>query len=245
MKQAKGDFVIFLDADDIVSNNCANDRIDFMTKNQGLDFSVFSMGVFKHQVDDLSSGSWVPNSVNPLVDFLSHKIPWSIMQPIWKRSVLVSVCGFDENFLRLQDVELHTRLLFNENLRYAYSNKIDCYYRIDEHRSTYNRFDFFQRVVISVEKYFLKFYPLAKEKQIEKALLGTLIKVYIQIVLALKSKEISKDEFLTLERQLTSNLIFFSKAFFYKLTFKLTRYINLFPLKIKGVNWLLEKLIRV
>ena len=48
---------------------------------------------------------------------------------------LIKLEGFNEEFSRLQDVELHTKALINSYNYITYSSKdLDCFYRIDNYR---------------------------------------------------------------------------------------------------------------
>ena len=108
---------------------------------------------------------WKPNSKKPLNDFLFHKLPWQTMQPIWKTDFLRSLGGFNEDFKRMQDVELHTRALLAENVLYKQViDKPDCYYRIDEDRKDLNTFQFMSRWIDAALMYVQRFQFLPKEK---------------------------------------------------------------------------------
>jgi len=102
-----GMFVIFLDTDDFLAPHCLEIRVKKMLENPKLDLGA-------------------------LKGFLSGSYPWQTMSPIWKRSFLVSIKGFDESFPRLQDVELHARALLCDSFNYQYFpfTKVDSFYVI-------------------------------------------------------------------------------------------------------------------
>ena len=134
---ARGEFVIFLDSDDLFSPTCCAGRIAAATAHPEYDLWVFPMRVFREN-PDITISEWIPdNHTDHLTAFLSHRLPWSIMQPLWRRSVLESLGGFDESFERLQDPELHTRaILAGARVRCFPKAEPDCYYRIAECRTT-------------------------------------------------------------------------------------------------------------
>jgi glycosyltransferase involved in cell wall biosynthesis len=241
LKRALGKFIVFLDADDILMPFCLENRVKEIEKNN-LDFGVFTMGVFHKTIGD-SSYLWKPNSTAPLTDFLQHKLPWSILQPIWKKEFLLKIGGFDENFKRLQDVDLHTRALLVQNVNYKQIlTSPDCYYRIDEGRKNFNTFDFLLRRVESSNLYVSKFSSLILDKKIRHFLVGTIYMTYLQILLQFKNKTISQFQYKILENNLLTDthvtlsdferFIFFSGKFFY-----------LLPFRIPGINWLFLKML--
>ena len=173
LQEANGDYVIFLDADDLLTSNCLIGRIDQANKNPQANLLVFSMGVFYNKVGD-SSQKWIPSSTNPLKDFLQHSLPWSILQPLWKREFLLQLHGFDVSFQRLQDVELNTRALIHASVNYKLIPEItDCYYRIDEARKNFDTFTFLSRWVDSAINYCSKI-NLLLTTDLRIHLLGTL-----------------------------------------------------------------------
>ena len=134
IKLSKGNFIIFLDADDLISSNCLSNRIKQISKNILLDFVVFPMGTFNKIVGD-NNTIWNKFKGNHLKRFLSHDLPWAICSVIWKKETLNHLRGFNEDFLRLQDVELHSRALINSFSYTTHSNfQPDCFYRIDNSR---------------------------------------------------------------------------------------------------------------
>lgn len=237
---SKGDYIIFLDADDILIESCLKNRLKIMQKER-LDFCVFTMGTFFKKIGD-SISVWRPNSKEPLIDFLKHDLPWSILQPIWKKDFLIKLGGFDESFDRLQDVELHTRALMSKNVCYYQINTDpDCYYRIDNERKNYNTSEFLDRWINASVKYYLKFknYPSALNSI--RYLNGTIYTVYIQIVYNYKMKLISKNTFIDLEKKLFNDKVDIS--FFEKILFYISKKVNLLPIRIPGFNYVMKRVI--
>ncbi len=241
LKNALGKYVIFLDADDILISSCLENRLHEI-QHSNLDFCVFTMGVFNKVIGD-SSYLWKPNSKNPLTDFLQHKLPWSILQPIWKKDFLIKIGGFDESFNRLQDVELHTRALLVENVNYKQIvNSPDCYYRIDEARKNFNVFEFLFRRVESSNLYVSKFNSLILDKKTKHYLVGTIYMTYLQILWQFKNKTIGQLQYKQLENRMLKNnsfplsgierCLFFAGSFF-----------NQLPFRIPGINWLILKIL--
>lgn len=115
-ENAKGDYLIFLDSDDWLEPFCLEQRVKVMAANQDLDFAVF-LFKFLNQ-----NGKYIPNQFDngkdPLINFLSNKSYWNIMCPIWKKQFFFELGGFNDKFLRYQDVEIHIRALTHPGVKY-------------------------------------------------------------------------------------------------------------------------------
>lgn len=236
-----GNYIIFLDADDILMPTCLANRVEYIENNQ-VDFCVFALGTFYKTIGD-SKSIWYPNSKKPLIDFIQHNLPWQTMQPIWRKSFLLKIGGFDELFQRLQDVEMHTKALLVNDVKYKQiSNKLDCYYRIEEERKNFSSFLFLKRWVKSAVMYCDKFEILLEHKH-RKFIFGTILKTYSQIFLNLKQKKITDQEFQELQKELFSSYICNEMSFYRKLLFKCFYFYNAKLPRIPGVNWLFYNLI--
>jgi glycosyltransferase involved in cell wall biosynthesis len=239
---AKGTYIIFLDADDILTSSCIENRLKIIEQDS-FDFCVFTMGVFVKEIGD-SHYLWRPNSKKPLEDFLQHKLPWSILQPIWRKEFLVNLQGFDESFKRMQDVDLHTRALLVENVKFKqFDENPDCFYRIDEERKNFDANEFLKRRVESSILYYLKFNNVCKEKCLSQYLLGTIYSTYLQLLYQYKIKSINDAQFEELEKiLLNSNEMLFISNFNKKL-FKIGKFFSLLPLRLPGINFLINKML--
>jgi glycosyltransferase involved in cell wall biosynthesis len=133
LQKAQGDYVIFLDSDDILAPWCLEQRVACMEKNAGIDFGVFHAKTFKYQIEDGKLHTININLNNHLYHFIAGHCIWQTMCPIWKRGFLLNLDGFDESFQRFQDAEFHVRALTAKNVTYkVFSNeKYDCYYRLN------------------------------------------------------------------------------------------------------------------
>ena len=114
LNKSKGDFIIFLDADDVLDENCLKFRVDILLNEPNLDFAVFPVGTFYNFLGD-NDFIWNNFSGVHLDRFLYHDLPWLICSVIWKKEFLDNLGGFSENFHRMQDVEFHSRVLIKSN----------------------------------------------------------------------------------------------------------------------------------
>ncbi len=241
IKAAKGNYIIFLDADDLLVKKCLELRINAALAQPQKNLLVFSMGVFKTNIGD-TMGVWHPTSNDPLKDFFQHKLPWSILQPLWKKEVLIELNGFDESFLRLQDVELNTKALLLKNINYKLiPGNPDCYYRIDEARKNFNTYDFLERWVVSAIQYYNKFYREAKLHNKQTYLLGTIYETYLQIIYNTKQKKLATDKFQKLEKELLDKNKVAGLIFFKRKLIHISKIYNLYCFRVPGVNRLIKK----
>lgn len=239
LRKAGGKYVIFIDADDLLAADCVQKRLDFANKHPKLNLMVFTMGVFYKRVGD-DQRKWSPVSKTPLKDFLQHKLPWSILQPLWKKDFLLELGGFDESFQRLQDVELNTRALLQTNIRYKLiKSEPDCYYRIDEERKNYDSYSFLKRWVDSAIQYCDKFKNLVKKEE-STHLLGTLYQTQIEVIHQRKNRHISKEEFKKLTERLSSCSILMTLNATKKLIFTLAIGYNIYLFRVPGLNKLFK-----
>jgi len=209
-----------------------------------LDFSVFSMGVFRHKMGDMT-GKWIPSSKRPLEDFLSHRLPWGICQPIWKRSFFNQIGGFDESFLRRQDVDLHTRALMYPFVQFRQvPGDVDCYYRIDEDRLNYKIEEFVRRSVYSSLQYCHKFFLKAKEMRLDGRIIGTVYKTYVWLINNYKNRTIGEKDFGIYESELFLALDGFSVSPLKRFLFRTGKFFNLHCVRIPGINWIIFLLVK-
>ena len=130
MAESRGDYVLFLDSDDLLSTTCLQGRVDVMKENPNLDFAVFQAAMFEKVPED---ATWLWNkftSRSDLERFLDLDAPWGISSPLWRRTTLEALGPLDEELPCWQDWELHTRALLAQ-CRYVKKDKVDCYVRAD------------------------------------------------------------------------------------------------------------------
>lgn len=129
LEKAQGEFVIFLDSDDLLQEFCISNRIDTALQEPQFDLWVFQT---ETSFEGKLSSDYFTKCMNDyLIAFLSHEIPWHTTAPLWSTEFILKLKGFNEKFSRLQDVELHTRALLSPTIRFKvfYNNQPDAVYR--------------------------------------------------------------------------------------------------------------------
>lgn len=128
ISNSRGPLVVFLDSDDLLERTCLLQRIEVMNRNADLDFAVFQTGVFVATPGDLGRQLDPELLGDDLLRFLYLECPWQTTAPIWRRSALERLGGFDESLPSWQDVDLHVRAIA-QGLRYMRFPQIDHHFR--------------------------------------------------------------------------------------------------------------------
>jgi glycosyltransferase involved in cell wall biosynthesis len=108
---AKGEYVIFLDSDDLLSKTCLEHRVAAMDNAPECGFGVYQTELFTRGIGDRKVLWNAFNDVPDLHRFLSLDVVWLTTGPIWRRQTVIDLGGFDENLLCFQDWDLHVRAL--------------------------------------------------------------------------------------------------------------------------------------
>jgi len=150
---SKGKYLIFLDSDDFLDSFCLAQRIKCM-----LSFPELHFGVFKTKLNMINGKIKIKSSLktsDPLPNIIGLKHIWQTTGPIWKKSFLVKLNGFDEKYSRLQNIDLDFRALTFEGVKY----KLFCEERADHiHKEGLKNLDsiFWGKASSSVELFLIQ-----------------------------------------------------------------------------------------
>lgn len=120
LEKSMGEYLIFIDSDDILSKTCLEIRLKTIQDYPDYDFWVFQTGHFYKYLGD-SDLKWntlfQTDNESDLIRFLNQDNPWPTPGPIWEKSKFLKLNGWDENAFCWQDWEVHIRAICS-GLRY-------------------------------------------------------------------------------------------------------------------------------
>jgi glycosyltransferase involved in cell wall biosynthesis len=112
LQKAKGEYLLFLDSDDLLLPFCLSNRVRIMTEEPGFDFYVFPGTVFETDPDQPSFYWNIETNIIDLKRFLFFYGPWQTSGATWKRSFLAKEqLQWDEQLFIWQDIDFHARAL--------------------------------------------------------------------------------------------------------------------------------------
>jgi glycosyltransferase involved in cell wall biosynthesis len=111
IEKSSGDYLIFLDTDDLLASFCLEQRVQAMQQNPEADFIIFPMLMFNNKPDDLKLLWNIDKPINEIDRLLWGDALCQGTGTIWKKSRFLELGGWRENLMLWQDVELHLRVL--------------------------------------------------------------------------------------------------------------------------------------
>lgn len=122
---AQGEFILFLDSDDLLASDCLTNRVQYLLDDKELDFAVF-------QVESFGNESYLMTShhENYLNAFISLDFPWTVMSALWRSTFIKKIGGFNSDLSRFEDPDFHIRaLLKRPKFEVLYKVSPDSFYR--------------------------------------------------------------------------------------------------------------------
>lgn len=163
---ANGEYLIFLDSDDILKPFCVGQRLDTIKDFPELDLAVFNTAMVDK---DLQKTIRVVSRevANPLLQFIKQRSAWVICSVLWRKEAFEAIKGFNESYLRFQDTEIHARALITISSFKTFLNlPVDSLYRINHQERFIEREPFL--LIESYLKFYCDFYNLLPISHREK-----------------------------------------------------------------------------
>lgn len=127
---AKGQYLLFLDSDDILAPFALEQRLKVFTCTESsLDAVIAPTIRFKKTPGDLREvWSTLNVSENVISRFTKCDSPWHTMSALWNKKFIYEIGGWDETLVSYQDWEFHIRALLS-GLIYHEISEYDNFYR--------------------------------------------------------------------------------------------------------------------
>lgn len=133
IQKSKGDFLLFLDSDDLLAPFCLEQRLTTIEAEPELDFWVFPMLMFFGNPQSANKLWNIATNEPDLHRFLKLDAVWQTSGPIWSRKAIDKLVGFTEYLACWQDVDFHLKAFeFGLNYSKYYHLRPDIYYRQHE-----------------------------------------------------------------------------------------------------------------
>lgn len=129
-RHANGKYVMFFDADDLISKTCIESRVIYMEANEDCDYASFPYKTF---YDGTSLDDTLSNRKNKLLSnkvllkkLLKNDYPFTVWANIYRRESLYLI-QWDENVYVYQDFDFMIQCVLN-GLKFKYANVLECDY---------------------------------------------------------------------------------------------------------------------
>lgn len=134
--KALGEFIMFLDSDDVLDVNCLKNRVRVSQLNQNNDFWVFKMQEFVNEIGDNNQlHNKFPEQLSKesfLKSFVSGIVCFHLTSVLWKRESFLGLNGFDESLTLWEDPDLHVDAISNDlNFYCDINGNVDSFFRVN------------------------------------------------------------------------------------------------------------------
>lgn len=136
LELAKGDYLIYLDSDDVIAPYCFKQRVEYIEAND-CDFAVFPMMGFYNKLFDAPGMSYGYKPQGEIIcALLARTLPFVVVTNIYKRQVLVdNKIIWDTNLKSYQDSDYNLQAI-RSGMTYEISNALpDYFYRLSAQNS--------------------------------------------------------------------------------------------------------------
>ena len=161
--KAQGEYLIFLDADDLLASTCLENRVAQFQQNPECDFLVFQMERFLNEPDFSKKEIVVEQDKNRILEsFIQLHGQWPITAPIYKTYFFKTI-HFNPSLVVFEDLEVAIKAIV-QAIDFQVFNTIDCYYRNDSNYQTkYNSLKIKTKMVKSFQALLLSVVELVRQ----------------------------------------------------------------------------------
>ncbi len=142
IRKSTGDFIMFLDSDDLLAEFCIDQRLKILLKKIDYDFVVGHGLTFniKPYDSDIYISTFRSQDIHETVfSFLNIDIPWITLNPLYRRQSLIGKdISWDPKIKGYQDIQFHL-LAISRGLKFYFFNaRPDCFWRKGEYNNIGN-----------------------------------------------------------------------------------------------------------
>lgn len=227
---AKGEYINWMDSDDILHPTFIQTKIDAFIQNSNLQVVITKSILTKPDTTEIiGTENRTRPSKNLLEDFITNKASWYVGDPMWKKDFLKGKNLFDEHLLNGHDRDFHIRMLtYKPNIEFI--DKGLYFYRIFGN-TTSNVFDVKTCISIlnsaSTRNQLLVKHGISNETKL--FILKQMFKLY---------KYVHKEKNILNYFKIQNNILKSNTLNYYMLIFKFTLSIVSFKLFNKGEKFL-------
>lgn len=109
VERSTGDYLIFLDTDDLMAPFCLEQRVQAMQEQPDMDFIIFSMLLFKKEVNDTNLLWNTDTGEDEVLRLLRDDPICQGTGTLWKKKTFADIGMWREDLRVWQDIELHIR----------------------------------------------------------------------------------------------------------------------------------------
>lgn len=178
VSKAKGDYLIFLDADDLLATTCLENRVAQFQQNPECDFLVFQMERFLDEPDFSKKEIDIISNQNEILRlFINLHCVWQTTAPIYKKDFFIKLNGFNQSMNVFEDYEIAIKSIVKSNA-FSVFQTIDYYYRNDSnYQIKYNSLEIKTKMVQAFQTLLLSVVALMQQNS-EKQFKNQNIKIY-------------------------------------------------------------------
>lgn len=133
VSKSSGEYVMFLDTDDLLAPYCLQQRVDACLAKPECDFVIFPMLLFRKEPADLGLLWNIDKDEDDLLRVLYGDAVCQGTGPLWKKKSFIEIGMWDEELKLWQDVELHIRsFLYPVKYHKRMDLQPDVYLRISD-----------------------------------------------------------------------------------------------------------------